>query len=101
MARRDDFRFGAKRAGTPEFLCAEGARLGFTVEIVERDDEAKNERGAQICEYLRLDAQGKIIVSGNFMERTTISTAILPAGIYVIKIRQGPSFEYFKIMKSK
>ena len=37
-----DFRFGAKRAGTPEFLCAEGARLGFTVEIVERitQDEA-------------------------------------------------------------
>jgi riboflavin kinase/FMN adenylyltransferase len=37
-----DFRFGAQRAGTAEFLRAEGARLGFAVEIVERitrDDE--------------------------------------------------------------
>lgn len=31
-----DFHFGAKRQGTPEFLKAEGARLGFAVEIVER-----------------------------------------------------------------
>ena len=31
-----DFHFGAKRQGTPEFLKAEGARLGFIVEIVER-----------------------------------------------------------------
>lgn len=31
-----DFGFGAKRAGTPEFLRSEGARLGFAVEIVER-----------------------------------------------------------------
>ncbi len=31
-----DFCFGAKRAGTPEFLQAEGARLGFAVEIVPR-----------------------------------------------------------------
>lgn len=31
-----DFCFGAKRAGTPEFLRAEGERLGFAVEIIER-----------------------------------------------------------------
>ncbi|MBI1867778.1 MAG: bifunctional riboflavin kinase/FAD synthetase [Methylocystis sp.] len=31
-----DFCFGAKRAGTPDFLRSEGARLGFAVEIVER-----------------------------------------------------------------
>lgn len=31
-----DFRFGAGRAGDAEFLRAEGARLGFAVEIVER-----------------------------------------------------------------
>lgn len=31
-----DFCFGAKRAGNPEFLRAEGERLGFAVEIVER-----------------------------------------------------------------
>lgn len=31
-----DFRFGAGRAGDAEFLRAEGARLGFSVEIVER-----------------------------------------------------------------
>ena len=37
-----DFCFGAKRGGTPDFLRAEGARLGFEVEIVERitKDEA-------------------------------------------------------------
>jgi riboflavin kinase/FMN adenylyltransferase len=37
-----DFGFGAKRSGTPEFLRAEGERLGFAVEIVERitQDEA-------------------------------------------------------------
>jgi riboflavin kinase/FMN adenylyltransferase len=37
-----DFGFGAKRTGTPEFLRAEGERLGFAVEIVERitHDEA-------------------------------------------------------------
>lgn len=31
-----DFRFGAGRVGGPEFLTAEGARLGFAVEIVDR-----------------------------------------------------------------
>ena len=31
-----DFRFGAGRTGDAEFLRAEGARLGFAVEIVER-----------------------------------------------------------------
>ena len=31
-----DFYFGARRAGTPDFLRAEGERLGFSVEIVER-----------------------------------------------------------------
>ncbi|PWB83754.1 MAG: bifunctional riboflavin kinase/FAD synthetase [Methylocystaceae bacterium] len=31
-----DFCFGAKRAGNPDFLRAEGERLGFSVEIVER-----------------------------------------------------------------
>ncbi|KAF2991869.1 bifunctional riboflavin kinase/FAD synthetase [Methylocystis sp. MJC1] len=31
-----DFRFGAGRKGDPEFLKAEGARLGFAVEIVDR-----------------------------------------------------------------
>ena len=31
-----DFHFGAKRQGTPDFLKAEGARLGFAVDIVER-----------------------------------------------------------------
>ena len=31
-----DFRFGAGRAGDAEFLRAEGDRLGFAVEIVER-----------------------------------------------------------------
>ncbi|MBY6242291.1 bifunctional riboflavin kinase/FAD synthetase [Methylosinus sp. Sm6] len=31
-----DFCFGAKRAGNPEFLRAEGERLGFAVEIVPR-----------------------------------------------------------------
>ena len=37
-----DFRFGAGRAGDAAFLRAEGARLGFAVEIVERivQDEA-------------------------------------------------------------
>jgi riboflavin kinase/FMN adenylyltransferase len=37
-----DFAFGAKRSGTPDFLRAEGERLGFAVEIVERivQDEA-------------------------------------------------------------
>lgn len=31
-----DFCFGAQRGGTPQFLRAEGERLGFAVEIVER-----------------------------------------------------------------
>lgn len=31
-----DFHFGAKRAGTPEFLAAQGAAKGFQVEIVEK-----------------------------------------------------------------
>lgn len=37
-----DFRFGAGRAGGPDFLKSEGARLGFAVEIVDRiaQDEA-------------------------------------------------------------
>ncbi len=39
-----DFRFGAGRQGDAEFLRLEGARLGFSVEIVERisKDEAGN-----------------------------------------------------------
>lgn len=39
-----DFCFGAKRAGTPEFLRSEGARLGFAVEVVERI--ARDEAGS-------------------------------------------------------
>ncbi|MFV0279803.1 MAG: bifunctional riboflavin kinase/FAD synthetase [Rhodoblastus sp.] len=39
-----DFHFGAKRQGTPEFLIAEGARLGFAVDIVERI--AQDEKGS-------------------------------------------------------
>jgi riboflavin kinase/FMN adenylyltransferase len=31
-----DFHFGAKRAGTPAFLAAQGAEKGFAVEIVEK-----------------------------------------------------------------
>jgi riboflavin kinase / FMN adenylyltransferase len=31
-----DFHFGARRQGTPDFLKAEGDRLGFVVDIVER-----------------------------------------------------------------
>lgn len=41
-----DFRFGAGREGSPEFLRAEGERLGFAVEIVDRitrDDEGSLE----------------------------------------------------------
>ncbi|MBV9969472.1 MAG: bifunctional riboflavin kinase/FAD synthetase, partial [Xanthobacteraceae bacterium] len=29
-----DFHFGHKRAGTPAYLCEEGARLGFAVDVV-------------------------------------------------------------------
>jgi riboflavin kinase/FMN adenylyltransferase len=32
----DNFRFGSGRAGTPEFLKAEGARLGFDVKVLNR-----------------------------------------------------------------
>lgn len=39
-----DFHFGARRQGTPEFLKAEGARLGFAVDVVERI--AQDEAGA-------------------------------------------------------
>ncbi len=39
-----DFRFGAGREGGPEFLRAEGARLGFVVEIVDRI--TKDEEGS-------------------------------------------------------
>lgn len=39
-----DFHFGAKRQGSPEFLKAEGERLGFAVDIVERI--AQDEEGS-------------------------------------------------------
>ncbi len=37
-----NFHFGAKRAGSPEFLAAEGKKRGFTVDIVPRfEDEGR------------------------------------------------------------
>jgi riboflavin kinase / FMN adenylyltransferase len=35
-----DFHFGLNRAGTPDFLRAEGARLGFAVDVVARFEDA-------------------------------------------------------------
>jgi riboflavin kinase / FMN adenylyltransferase len=35
-----DFHFGLKRAGSPDYLAAQGARFGFTVDVVPRFEDA-------------------------------------------------------------
>jgi riboflavin kinase/FMN adenylyltransferase len=35
-----DFHFGLKRAGSPDYLAAQGARLGFAVDVVPRFEDA-------------------------------------------------------------
>jgi riboflavin kinase/FMN adenylyltransferase len=44
-----DFHFGLKRAGSPDFLAAQGAKLGFAVDIVPRfEDEGRPVRSGPI-----------------------------------------------------
>jgi riboflavin kinase / FMN adenylyltransferase len=48
-----DFRFGHKRAGSPEYLLAEGGKLGFAVDVVPRfEDAGKPVRSGPIREAL-------------------------------------------------
>lgn len=54
-----DFHFGRKRLGTPDFLVAEGARLGFEVEIVERiEADAEGDLGAVSSTAIRRALEG-------------------------------------------
>ncbi len=49
-----DFRFGRNRGGSPDYLAAEGERLGFVVDVVPRfDDAGKPVRSGPIREALR------------------------------------------------
>jgi riboflavin kinase/FMN adenylyltransferase len=64
-----DFHFGRKRGGTPAFLQAEGTRLGFAVEIVEKiEADAAGDLGAVSSTAIRqaLEA-GDVRLAGHLL----------------------------------
>jgi hypothetical protein len=46
-----------------------------------------------------LNSTGSIVFKGNLSERTVVPTASLSAGVYIIKLQNGKTFEYKKIVK--
>ena len=46
-----------------------------------------------------LNLMGQAVLNGDFNERKTILTSQLPAGVYFIKLQQGESFEFKKVIK--
>ena len=55
-----DFRFGKGRAGTPEFLRACGRKLGFSVEIIEKEKDVETGRDISSTYIRELLTQGRI-----------------------------------------
>ncbi|HEX4408711.1 MAG TPA: bifunctional riboflavin kinase/FAD synthetase [Xanthobacteraceae bacterium] len=60
-----NFHFGAKRAGSPEFLAAEGRKHGFTVDVVPRfEDNGRPVSSGPIRQAL---AEGRLDVAAEFL----------------------------------
>ncbi len=60
-----DFHFGKNRAGSPDFLAAQGARLGFAVDIVPPlEDEGRPVSSGAVRTAL---SQGKVVEAGELL----------------------------------
>jgi len=46
-----------------------------------------------------LNSIGKIVLKGSLTEKTVVQTTIFPPGVYLIKIENGNTFEFKKIVK--
>jgi len=46
-----------------------------------------------------VNANGQVVFKGNFIKKTTLHTNGLPAGIYLVKLENGKTFEFKKILK--
>jgi len=77
-----DFRFGAGRAGDAEFLRAEGERLGFAVEIVERivqDEDGSLEAVSSTATRAALEA-GDVALARDLLGHAFFVRAIVRHG---------------------
>ena len=46
-----------------------------------------------------LNAIGQVVFKGNFIEKTTVHTTNFAPGVYLIKLENGKTFEFKKIIK--
>jgi hypothetical protein len=46
-----------------------------------------------------LNAIGQLVFKGNLVEKTTVQTSNFTPGVYLIKLENGKTFEFKKILK--
>jgi len=46
-----------------------------------------------------LNALGQVVFTGNLQEKTVVQTSNFASGVYLIKLSNGNSFEFKKIIK--
>jgi hypothetical protein len=46
-----------------------------------------------------LNAIGQVVFKGNLVEKTTVQTSNFAPGVYLIKLENGKTFEFKKIIK--
>jgi hypothetical protein len=42
---------------------------------------------------------GKVVSNGNMVEKTVVQTSDFSRGVYIIKIENGKSFDFIKVIK--
>ena len=47
-----------------------------------------------------LNSIGQVVFSGNLFQKTTVNTSKFTSGVYLIKIKNGKSFEFKKLIKN-
>ena len=62
----------------------------LTIELVDN---------TELINFEILNALGQIVYKGSVIEKTTVQTAYLNKGIYLIKFKKGVEFEFKKMIK--
>lgn len=53
----------------------------------------------EVIKFEILNAIGQVILSGSFNEQAVVETSNFAPGVYIIKLKNGNSIEYKKIIK--
>lgn len=62
----------------------------LTIEITGNND---------VVNFEIIDAQGSLIYKGKLIEKTTVQTSSFASGVYLIKLENGSTFEFKKVIK--